>query len=51
MEAAMGDEKAEVESRQLHLARGHSSLYGFCIQELKMSEGAAYRRISEARDD
>lgn len=40
---------AEVDERQLYLARGFPSLYALCVRELKMSEGAAYRRISAAR--
>jgi hypothetical protein len=40
---------AEVEIRELYLARGFSSLYAYCVRELQMSEGAAYRRIAAAR--
>ena len=40
---------AELDSRQLYLARGFPSLYLYCAQELKLSEGAAYRRIHAAR--
>jgi hypothetical protein len=40
---------AELDSRQLYLVRGFSSLYAYCTRELKMSEGAAYRRINAAR--
>src|SRR3954469_18028726 len=40
---------AEVDVRELYLARGFPSLYGYCVRELQMSEGAAYRRIAAAR--
>lgn len=39
----------EVESRRLHLARGFSSMFEFCIEELKMSEAEAHLRIQAAR--
>ena len=41
----------EVEARQLHLARGFSSLFEFCIKELGYSEGAANRRISSMKSE
>lgn len=40
---------SEVEARTLHVALGFSSLRDYCIEELHMSEGAAYRRIRAAR--
>ena len=40
---------AEVDLRKLFLDLKYSSLYRFCLQELKLSEGAAYRRIRAAR--
>jgi 5-methylcytosine-specific restriction endonuclease McrA len=40
---------AEIEKRMLHLERGYSSLYDFCVKELGYSEGGAYRRISAMR--
>ncbi len=40
---------AEVESRGLHRQRACSSLYTYCIYELRMSEDAAARRSAAAR--
>jgi 5-methylcytosine-specific restriction endonuclease McrA len=40
---------AEVEARKLYLARGYSSLYSYCSEELHLSEGAAYRRMTAAK--
>lgn len=39
----------EVERRSLHLEKGYGSLLEFCVNELKYSESAAYRRISAMR--
>ncbi|MGE0631120.1 MAG: HNH endonuclease [Pseudobdellovibrionaceae bacterium] len=39
----------EFESRKYYLELGFGSLMDFCIQELKYSESAAYRRISAMR--
>ena len=39
----------EVEARQLHLAIGCSSMFGYCTQVLHLSEHAAYARIAAAR--
>ncbi len=39
----------EVESRKLYLEMAYSSLYEFCIKELRYSEGSAHRRISAMR--
>jgi hypothetical protein len=39
----------EVEARGLHRTRACSSLYAYCIYELRMSEDAAYRRVAAAR--
>ena len=39
----------EVEVRQLHLAIGCSSMFGYCTQVLQLSEHAAYARIAAAR--
>jgi len=39
----------EVADRDLHLKMGYGSLLKFCIEELKYSESAAYRRISAVR--
>ena len=40
---------AEVEARGLHRQRACSSLYTYCIYELRFSEDAAFRRVSAAR--
>ena len=40
---------AEVEARGLHRERACSSLYTYCIYELRFSEDAAFRRVSAAR--
>jgi 5-methylcytosine-specific restriction endonuclease McrA len=39
----------EVERRGLHLALGHSSLFIYCTRILRLSEQAAYRRITASR--
>ena len=39
----------EMEKRELHLARGYSSLFTYCAKELHLSEHAAYGRIEAAR--
>ncbi|PIR23589.1 MAG: hypothetical protein COV44_01965 [Deltaproteobacteria bacterium CG11_big_fil_rev_8_21_14_0_20_45_16] len=39
----------EIERRKLYLARGYSSLFSFCTEFLKYSEGAAQRRIASMR--
>lgn len=39
----------EVEARGLHRERACSSLYTYCIYELRFSEDAAFRRVSAAR--
>lgn len=40
---------AVVESRQLHLGEGYSSLYDYCTKHLHLSEHEAYNRIQSAR--
>jgi 5-methylcytosine-specific restriction endonuclease McrA len=40
---------AELERRQLHLELGYASLFVFCTDRLKLSKGAAYRRVTAAR--
>ncbi|HUH02680.1 MAG TPA: HNH endonuclease signature motif containing protein [Kofleriaceae bacterium] len=39
----------ELDSRRLYLGQGCSSMFGYCTQVLRMSEGAAYLRIAAAR--
>jgi hypothetical protein len=40
---------AEVETRGIHRIRACSSLYTYCIYELRLSEDAAFRRVAAAR--
>jgi hypothetical protein len=40
---------AEVESRGAHLERGYSTLFKYCVEELRFSEDEAYRRVEAAR--
>jgi len=40
---------AEVEARGIHRERACSSMYSYCIYELRLSEDAAFRRVSAAR--
>ena len=40
---------AEVEARKIHLELGFESMISYCIQQLKLSESAAYHRIYAAR--
>jgi 5-methylcytosine-specific restriction endonuclease McrA len=40
---------AEVDARRLYLPAGHSSMYAYCIDDLRLSEDAAYKRIRVAR--
>jgi hypothetical protein len=40
---------AEVEHRRLHLVAGYSSMFEFCVKELRLSEGEAFRRLAAAR--
>ena len=39
----------EVEERRIHLAKATPSLFEFCLKELRMSEGEAYRRINAVK--
>ena len=36
---------AEVDARRLYLPAGYPSMYEYCVQELRLSEDAAYKRI------
>jgi 5-methylcytosine-specific restriction endonuclease McrA len=40
---------AEVDVRKLYLPAGYSSMYLYCVHELRMSEDVAYKRIRAAR--
>ena len=39
----------ELEERKLHLELGFSSLFAYCVEALRMSEGTAGRRVTAAR--
>src|SRR6188768_3836505 len=39
----------ELEQRMLHLELGFSSLFAYCVEALRMSEGSAGRRVAAAR--
>jgi len=39
----------ELEGRMLHLELGFSSLFAYCVEALRMSEGTAGRRVTAAR--
>ncbi len=40
---------AEVDARRLYAPAGYSSLYAWCVGELRLSENAAYKRIQAAK--
>ncbi len=40
---------AVIEARELHLLRGYSSMFDFCVRCLGMSDGTAHRAISGTR--
>ena len=40
---------AEVDVRRLYAPAGYPSMFAYCIEELRLSEDAAYRRIRAAR--
>ena len=40
---------AELDTRRLHLRAGYPSLFVYCTQVLRLSEGGAYNRIEAAR--
>ena len=43
------DHLAEIERRKAYLDEGYSSLHEFAVQVLKLSDGAAHRRIQAVR--
>ena len=47
--AALLAHLAEVDSRRLYLPAGYPSMYAYCVEELRLSEDAAYKRIQAAR--
>jgi 5-methylcytosine-specific restriction endonuclease McrA len=40
---------AEVDARRLYLQAGYPSMFAYCVDELRLSEGGAYKRIQAAR--
>jgi hypothetical protein len=40
---------AEVDARRLYVPAGYSSMHAYCVEELRLSEDAAYKRIQAAR--
>lgn len=47
--AALLAHLAEVDARQLYLPAAYPSMFAYCVQELRLSEDAAYKRIRAAR--
>jgi 5-methylcytosine-specific restriction endonuclease McrA len=39
----------EIEERRLHLKAACTSMFDYCVRKLRMSEGAAFRRLNAAR--
>ncbi len=40
---------AEVDARRLYAPAGYSSMFAYCVGELRLSEGGTYKRITAAR--
>jgi hypothetical protein len=40
---------AEVDARRLYRPAGYSSMYAYCVEHLRLSEDAAYKRIQASR--
>ena len=47
--AALLAHLAEVDDRRLYLPAGYPSMHAYCVEDLRLSEGAAFRRIRAAR--
>jgi hypothetical protein len=47
--AALIEHLAELDARRIHLRAGYESLFVYCTQVLRLSEGGAYNRIVAAR--
>ena len=47
--AALLAHLAEVDARKLFAPLGYSSMFAYCVEELRFSEDAAYKRIQAAR--
>ena len=40
---------AEVDARRLYVPTGYASMHAYCVEEMRLSEDAAYKRIQAAR--
>jgi len=40
---------AEIDERRLYLAEGYSCMKAFCMERMRLTEGAAYKRLTTAR--
>ena len=40
---------AEVDARRLYVPAGYASMFAYCVEQLRLSEDAAYKRIQAAR--
>jgi hypothetical protein len=49
LEADLLAHLGEVDARELYLAQGYPSMFGYCTEALHFSEACAYQRISAAR--
>lgn len=47
--AALLAHVAEVDARRLYVPAGYASMHAYCVEELHLSEDAAYKRIQAAR--
>src|SRR5262249_40273564 len=47
--AALLADLAEVDARKLYLLAGYPSMHAYCVDELHLSEDAAFKRIRAAR--
>ena len=47
--AALLAHLAEVDARRLYAPAGYASMHAYCVEELHLSEDAAYKRIQAAR--
>ncbi len=47
--AALLADLAEIDARRLYAPAGYSSLYAWCVGELRLSEESAYKRIQAAK--
>ena len=49
LEAELLTHIGEVDHRQLYREKAASSMFGYCVSELNLSESVAYKRIAVAR--